>query len=91
MRILSIPSEHKDVSEKSLEKTTQEGSSEVVVKARDRILHSIIQNPLIPREALSQETRLCVRGVELNLSELKKDGRIRRIGPDKGGHWEVLS
>jgi ATP-dependent DNA helicase RecG len=29
--------------------------------------------------------------VEKQVSKLRKDGRIRRVGPDKGGHWEVLS
>jgi len=24
------------------------------------------------------------------MSKLKKEGIIKRIGPDKGGHWEVI-
>lgn len=24
------------------------------------------------------------------LSELQKENYIRRVGPDKGGHWEVI-
>jgi len=28
--------------------------------------------------------------VEWNLKKLRDEGRIRRIGPDKGGHWEVI-
>ena len=24
------------------------------------------------------------------LSELQKENLIRRVGPDKGGHWEVI-
>ena len=30
-------------------------------------------------------------GVEKNLSKLKLAGVIRRIGPNKGGHWEVVA
>ena len=26
----------------------------------------------------------------LELDRLKADGRLRRVGPDKGGHWELL-
>ena len=29
------------------------------------------------------------KGVEWNLKTLKDEGVIKRIGPDKGGHWEV--
>jgi len=24
------------------------------------------------------------------IAKLKKEGRIKRMGPDKGGHWEVI-
>lgn len=30
------------------------------------------------------------RGVEEQIKSLKAKGIIRRVGPDKGGHWEVL-
>jgi predicted HTH transcriptional regulator len=29
-------------------------------------------------------------GVEKHLSLLKEIGAIRRVGPDNGGHWEVV-
>lgn len=28
--------------------------------------------------------------VEWQMAKLKKEGRIKRIGPDKGGYWEVV-
>ena len=28
--------------------------------------------------------------IQKHLSNLKAAGRLRRIGPDKGGHWEVV-
>jgi len=30
------------------------------------------------------------KGVEWQIAKLKKEGRIKRSGPDKGGHWEVM-
>ena len=24
------------------------------------------------------------------IARLKADGKIRRVGPDKGGHWEIV-
>ena len=29
------------------------------------------------------------RGVQRHIVNLKKAGRLRRVGPDKGGHWAV--
>ena len=30
------------------------------------------------------------RAVEKQIAKLREQGRLRRVGPDKGGHWEVL-
>ena len=30
-------------------------------------------------------------GVKYQLNKLKKQGRIARVGPDKGGYWEVIN
>lgn len=48
-------------------------------------------NPRITQRQLHAETGLTRRGVEWQLQRLKTDGRIRRVGPDKGGHWEVVA
>ena len=29
-------------------------------------------------------------GIKFALNTLKESGRIRRVGPDKGGHWSVI-
>jgi ATP-dependent DNA helicase RecG len=63
---------------------------ETVGKTVGKILEAIRDNPAITREELSQLTDLSIRGVEWNLARLKKEGKIKRIGPDKGGHWEII-
>ena len=30
-------------------------------------------------------------GVKYHLEKLKATGKLRRVGPDKGGHWEVVN
>jgi predicted HTH transcriptional regulator len=30
------------------------------------------------------------RAVEKQIAKLRKDGRLKRIGPAKGGHWDVV-
>ena len=55
-----------------------------------KILDAIILNPSITRSELSKISDLSEDGVKYTLNKLKKDKVIRRVGPDKGGHWEVL-
>ena len=64
---------------------------ESVVKNSDAIVTIPADNPSATRQQLAKATGLTVRGVEWNLKALKDAGRIRRIGPDKGGHWEVIA
>ena len=33
---------------------------------------------------------ITTRAVEKQIAALKKQGRVRRIGPNKGGHWETM-
>ena len=58
-------------------------------KTREIILDAIKQNPQITISELCTISGLTKPGVEWNLSRLKAGGLLRRIGPDKGGHWEV--
>jgi len=49
------------------------------------------QNPKYSRKALSELIEgITEDGIKYNLDKLKKEGKIKRIGPDKGGHWVVL-
>ena len=55
------------------------------------ILECLLQNNNISIVALARQTGLSTSGVEKILARLKGRGAIRRIGPAKGGHWEVIS
>ena len=39
---------------------------------------------------MAREVGISTRAVEKHLSNLKAKGRLRRVGPDKGGHWEAV-
>ena len=67
----------------------QQNIGEDGATAGEKIIRLIIENPKITRHELAMATALSVRGVEYNLKVLKAANRIRRVGPDKGGHWEV--
>jgi ATP-dependent DNA helicase RecG len=42
------------------------------------------------RADLSRATGLSLEGVKKNIRLLRKQGLLRRVGPSKGGHWEVI-
>jgi len=68
----------------------EEGTREKTVeKTVEKILALIKENPTITQKDLASKTKLSRRGIEWNLQQLKEKGAIRRIGPDKGGRWEV--
>ena len=39
---------------------------------------------------VAAEINKTVRTVELASAKLMKDGKLRHVGPQKGGYWEVL-
>ena len=40
--------------------------------------------------ALAERIGITPKAVEKHLAKLKAEGIITRIGPAKGGHWEVV-
>ena len=57
---------------------------------RTIILGAIKENPLITMDALSDLLKITKSSVQRRLEALVKDGKLRHIGPTKGGSWEVL-
>ena len=59
-------------------------------KTREKIVRLIQEDPTITTDQLAESLEVSVKGVEWQLNSLKRDNVIKRVGPDKGGHWEVL-
>jgi len=88
---LSIESVGKRIKgvEKGAEKGVEKGAENLSVN--EKTIYGLIRkNPSISKEAMAAEGNLTKKTVEYNLMKLKVKGLIRRIGPDKGGHWEVV-
>lgn len=58
-------------------------------KSDQKIADLMRKRPEITIAELSEATGLSASGVKKNIRKLKDANRIRRVGPDKGGHWEV--
>ena len=79
-------------------KTRVETRVESSVKSRakklssaEKILSYLVANPTATAHELSIVVNLTIKGVEWNLKSLTESGRLRHVGPTKGGHWEVLA
>jgi len=66
--------------------TAQESS----VKSSVKILEAIREDNAITAAELSRHLGLTRRAVEKQLAKLKLDGVLRRVGPDKGGVWQIV-
>ena len=56
-----------------------------------RILALLRERPHLTMPALAELVGLSVGGVRHHLERLRSAGRLRRVGPTKGGRWEVLA
>ena len=69
--------------------TTVETTVETTVKTTERILEVLGSHP---HRTLSEVAGLIgksLRAVERAGAKLVKEGRLRYVGPRKGGHWEL--
>lgn len=55
-----------------------------------KILELMRDNPSISRAEIALVLGIHESSVKRRLESLIANGRIRRIGPDKGGHWEIF-
>jgi Fic family protein len=82
---------------KAVERPVAKPSAKAVEKAaapklssRDQICALLQSNPYLSTRDLAEQIGISAKGVEKQLGVLKASGRLRRIGPDKGGKWQVL-
>ena len=72
------------------EDTTLETEETTLENAKGILLQLLRQQPQLTAPALAQATGLSVDGVKYHLAHLKRTGKLRRHGPTKKGHWEVI-
>ena len=77
-------------SPKTTKKTTRKTTKKTNVNSRVKILSVMKSMPDVTLAELANATGLSVDGVRWNIRQLKDENLVRRVGPDKGGHWEVV-
>ena len=66
------------------------GSQKSNQKSSQKIRAILKSMPDVTLAELANATGLSVAGVKKNIRKLKDANLLRRIGPDKGGHWEAV-
>ena len=78
------------MSQKTAQKTTQKTVQKTTLK-QEAILSYLRGNPRAGRDELAQNIKgITESGIKYNLKVLQEKGFLKRVGPDKGGHWEAL-
>ena len=75
--------------ERTTEKTTKK-NNKTTEKTTEKIVRLMKENPQITNKELADACSITEDGVYWNTKKLRKNNIIRRVGGDKGGHWEVL-
>jgi len=55
------------------------------------ILELIKNNPSIPKKEMSETIGIRSSSIDKNIATSKEKGYIERVGPAKGGHWEIIN
>ena len=61
-----------------------------LTKNQEKIVEVIKQKQTVTAKELSLIVGINVRNIEKNLKKLKKKGLLKRVGPARGGHWEII-
>ena len=76
--------------EEKPQKSSQKGSQGSALKSSQKILNLFLANPMLTTQAVAVSLGVSRRAVAKSIAGLQSSGRLRRVGPDKGGYWEVL-
>jgi ATP-dependent DNA helicase RecG len=65
-------------------------SSEKPQDVVQSILNAIYQNPKVSAAEIAMKLGISSRAVEKRIKTMRENGIIRRVGPDRGGYWEII-
>ncbi len=58
---------------------------------QDEIINCLQNNPYATvKEVQMQFKSMTIDGIQYHIKRLKSMGLLKRIGPDKGGYWQVM-
>lgn len=67
-----------------------ETTKKTTQKTTQKIMSLIKENPNMTIKELASTIGITEDGIKYHIANLKKKGLLKRVGPDKGGHWRVV-
>ena len=61
------------------------------VKSSVKIIEMMKENPEITIPMIAEMLHKTTRAIEKSIAKLQSNGFVKRVGPDKGGHWEIMN
>ena len=82
----------KKISGREVETEMREVGREVkkLTDKQKMILDLIIKNPSISKKEMAEAIGIRPSSIDKNITTLKQKGYLKRVGPAKGGHWELI-
>ena len=74
----------------SVEKSTRETQQKSSQKSSQKIIELITDDYTITTQEMANRLGISRRAIAKAIAILQNNGIIRRVGPDKGGHWEII-
>ena len=71
-------------------KKVGENAGKRLTRNQQQILELLRQHPHMAARELARQVGISSRKIEQNIARLKELQLLKRIGPARGGHWEVL-
>ena len=89
--VVTLPNLNGSQESSMKENGVNEKVNEKVNERQRKIIAIVADNPYITQSDLVSKLGISLVHVNKNMKKLQGLGIIRRVGPDKGGHWEVIS
>ncbi|MBR5434681.1 MAG: putative DNA binding domain-containing protein [Bacteroidales bacterium] len=68
----------------------QGGTLFIGVDDNGNVIENVLENSVETSASLAKHFGVNERTIRRDLQFLQAKGIIRRVGPDKGGHWEIV-
>lgn len=73
------------------EQETTQKTTRKITSVQKAMLDFLIQNPQASRVEIANSLgNITEDGIKYNLKVLQQKGLLKRVGPDKGGYWEIV-
>ena len=75
-------------------KTALQSSPETALQSAPetalQIINEIRNNPNVTLSEIAEKIGVSRRWIATNMKHLQDTGVVKRVGPNKGGHWEII-